>query len=88
VVHTDHNNLRYFLEQWDLNEKKQKWVSKVHAYDFNIEYVKGKENIVVDSLSRRLASFSMTEVSTELKSILLVEYSKNTSACEMMEGSI
>jgi uncharacterized protein YpiB (UPF0302 family) len=60
VVRTDHNNLRYFLEQWDLNERKQKWVSKVQAYDFDIEYVKGKKNIVVDALSRRPATFSMT----------------------------
>jgi hypothetical protein len=78
VVWTDHNNLRYFLEQWDLNERQQKWVSKVHAYDFDIEYVKGKKNIVVDALSRRPATFSMTEISTDWKSILLVEYSKNT----------
>jgi hypothetical protein len=47
VVRIDHNNLRYFLEQLDLNERKQKWVSKVQAYDFSIEYVKGKKNIVL-----------------------------------------
>jgi hypothetical protein len=63
-------------------------VRKVHAYDFNIEYVKGKKNIVVDALSRRPATFSMTEISTDWKSILLVEYSKNTFACELMGGSI
>jgi hypothetical protein len=71
-----------------LNERQHKWVSKVQAYDFDIEYVKGKKNIVVDALSRRPATFSMTEISTDWKSILLVEYSKNTFACEMMEGSI
>jgi hypothetical protein len=43
------------LEQQDLNERKQKWVSKVQEYDFYIEYVKGKKNIVVDSLSKRHA---------------------------------
>jgi hypothetical protein len=88
VVRTDHNNLRYFLEQRDLNKRQQKWVSKVQAYDFDIEYVKGKKNIVVDTLSRRPATFSMTEISMDWKSILLVEYSKNTFACELMEGII
>ena len=51
-IKTDHNSLKYFLEQKELNECQQKWVSKVQAYDFDIEYVKGKNNIVVDALSR------------------------------------
>jgi hypothetical protein len=29
VVRTDHNSLRYFLEQKDLNERQQKWVSRI-----------------------------------------------------------
>ena len=53
VVKTDHNNLRYILTQKDLNERQQKWVSKIQAFDFDIEYVKGKINVVVDALSRR-----------------------------------
>jgi hypothetical protein len=60
VVRNDHNILRYLLEQRDLNERKHKWVSKVKAYGFNIEYVNGKKNIVFDTLSRRHVSFSMT----------------------------
>jgi hypothetical protein len=62
-VRTDHNNLRYFLEQWNLNESQHKWVSKVQEYDFYIEYVKGNKNIVVDTLSKRPAAFSMTDIS-------------------------
>jgi hypothetical protein len=27
VVKTDHNNLKYFLEQKDLSERQQKWVT-------------------------------------------------------------
>ena len=38
---TNHNSLKYFLDQKELNERQQKWVSKVQAYDFEIEYVKG-----------------------------------------------
>ncbi|KAH9320972.1 hypothetical protein KI387_015611 [Taxus chinensis] len=53
VVRTDHNSLRYFLEQNELNERQQKWVSRIQAYDFDIEYVKGKKNVVADALSRR-----------------------------------
>jgi hypothetical protein len=43
VVRTDHNSLKYFLDQKDLNERQQKWVSKIQAYDFDIEFVKGKK---------------------------------------------
>ena len=48
----DHNSLKYFLEQKELNEHQHKWVSKVQVYDFEIEYVKGKNNVVADALSR------------------------------------
>ena len=61
VVKTDHNSLRHFLTQNDLNERKQKWVRKIQADDFYIEYVKGKNNIVVDALSRR-PSFSLKDI--------------------------
>ena len=44
--------------------------------------------MVVDSLSRKPATFSMTKISTDWRSILLVEYSKNTFACELMDGII
>ena len=51
VVKIDHNCLRHFLTQKDLNERQQKWLRKIQAYDFDIEYVKGKNNIVADALS-------------------------------------
>lgn len=40
VVKNDLNNLKYFLEQSDLSEKQQQWVSKLQSYDFAIEYIK------------------------------------------------
>jgi hypothetical protein len=65
VVRTDHNNLKYFLDQKDLNERQQKRVSKIQAYDFDIEFVKGKNNVVVDALSRRPLVYAMTEISVD-----------------------
>ena len=58
IVRIDHDSLKYFLEQKDLNERKQKWVSKIQAYDFDIEFVKGKNNVVADALSRRSATYT------------------------------
>ena len=88
MVKTDHNSLKYFLEQKDLSERQQKWVTKVQAFDFDIEYVKGKKNIVTEALSRRPTTCSLMEISTDWKSHLLVEYSKNKFACEVMDGKI
>jgi hypothetical protein len=88
VVKTDHNSLKYFLEQKDLSERQQKWVTKVQVFDFDIEYFKGKKNIVADALSRRLATCSLMEISTDWKSHLLVEYSKNKFACEVLDRQI
>lgn len=87
VVRSDHN-LKYFLEQKDLNERQQKWVSKIHAYDFDIEFVKGKNNVVADALSRRPSVYAMTDISVHWKAHLLVEYSKNQFACQLMDGQI
>ena len=51
IVKIDHNSLRFFLSQKDLNDRQQKWVSKLQSYDFDIEYMKGKNNIVAHALS-------------------------------------
>ena len=74
------------MEQRELNERQQKWVSKIQAYDFEIEYVKGKNNVVANALSRRPASLSLLEISSDWKNHLLVEYSKDRFACEILDG--
>ena len=85
VVKTDHNSLRHFLTQKDLNERKQKWVSKIQDYDFYIEYVKGNNNIVSDALSRK-PSFSLMSIAKYWKDMLLVEYAKDKFACDVLDG--
>ena len=76
------------MEQKELNECQLKWVSKVQAYDFEIEYVKRKNNVVADALSRRPATLSLMSISTDWRSHLLVEYSKNKFACELLDRQI
>jgi hypothetical protein len=36
-----------------LPREQQKWVTKMLGYDYEIIYKKGKENVVVDALSRK-----------------------------------
>jgi hypothetical protein len=52
-VKTDHDSLKYFLEQRLSLEEQQKWVTKMLGYDFEIIYKKGKQNVVADALSRK-----------------------------------
>ena len=53
-VKTDHDSLKYFLEERLSSEEQQKWVKKMLGSDFEIIYKKGKQNVVVDALSRRM----------------------------------
>jgi len=52
-VKTDHDSLKYFLEQILSLEEQKKWVTKMLGYDFEIIYKKWKQNVVAYSLSRK-----------------------------------
>jgi hypothetical protein len=88
VVKSDHNSLKYLLEQKDLNERQQKWVSKIQAYEFDIEFIKGKNNTVADALSKRPSIFAMSGMSVNWKEHLIVEYAKDQFACKLLDGQI
>jgi hypothetical protein len=87
-VRRDHNNLKYFLDQKDLNERQQKWLRKIQAYEFDIEFVKGKNNVVADALSRRPSIYAMTDILVDWKGRLLVEYLKKKFSFEVMDGQV
>ena len=54
-------------------------------YDFDIEYVKGKHNVVADALSRRSTSLSLMSFALDWRVQLLVEYSKDRFACGVLD---
>lgn len=91
MVRTNDNSLKYFLDQIELNDRQQKWVSKIYAYEFHIEFIKDKNNIVADALSKKPSIStlcSLSEISIDCKAQLLVEYSKDQHACEVMDGLV
>jgi RNase H-like domain found in reverse transcriptase/Reverse transcriptase (RNA-dependent DNA polymerase)/Integrase zinc binding domain/Chromo (CHRromatin Organisation MOdifier) domain len=53
IVRSDHKNLRTFMTTKELNGRQARWAEELSEYNFRIEHVKGKENIVADALSRR-----------------------------------
>jgi hypothetical protein len=50
-IKTDHQSLKYFLEQHISSPEQQKWVTKLFGYDYEIIYKKDKDNVVADALS-------------------------------------
>ena len=50
-IKKDHQSLKYFLEQHLSSLEKQKWVTKLFIYYYEIIYKKGKDNVVDDALS-------------------------------------
>jgi len=52
VLMSDHIGLRYLFDQLNLNDRQARWLSTINEFDFEIRYIKGKENRVVDALSR------------------------------------
>jgi hypothetical protein len=50
----DHNRLKYLFDQPTLNAIQSRWLEFLSEYDFDIKHINGKENKVVDALSRRV----------------------------------
>ena len=73
-LRTDHNGLKYLFDQPTLNVRKIKWLEFLCEYDFDIKHIKGKENKVVDALSRRvheLHAIAISMYQTDIKSKIL-----------------
>ena len=52
ILMTDNKGLKYLLDHPNLNVRQARWLAFLSEYDFEIQHIKGKENKVVDALSR------------------------------------
>jgi hypothetical protein len=64
VLMTDHCGLRYLFDQPKLNARQARWMALLSKFDFEIKHIKGKENKVVDALSRSMKTIHLAAVST------------------------
>jgi hypothetical protein len=64
VLMTYHYGLRYLFDQPKLNARQARWMALLSEFDFEIKHVKGKENKVVDDLSRSMKTIHLAAVST------------------------
>jgi len=63
TIKTDHQSLKFLLEQKIGTPMQQRWVSKLLGYDFLVEYKKGQDNKVADALSRRFEDDETVQLS-------------------------
>jgi hypothetical protein len=68
TIKTDHQSLKFLLEQKIGSPMQQRWVSKLLGYEFVVEFKKGKENKVADALSRR------NEDDMQIASLAVISY--------------
>lgn len=47
-----HESVKYILTQKDLNLRQRRWFELLKNYDMSVLYHSGKDNVVVDDLSR------------------------------------
>lgn len=52
IIRTDHQSLKFLLEQRLSTMLQQKWLAKLMGFNYEICYKKGQENVVADALSR------------------------------------
>jgi hypothetical protein len=64
VLMTDHCGLRHLFDQPKLNAMQARWMALLSEFDFEIKHIKGKENRVVDALSRSIKTIHLAAVST------------------------
>jgi hypothetical protein len=64
VLMIDHCGLQYMFDQPKLNARQARWMALLSEFDFEIKHIKGKENRVVDALSRSMKIIHLAVVST------------------------
>ena len=50
---TDHDSLKYHKSMPNLTGRLARWVEKMAEFDYKLQHIPGKDNVVADALSRR-----------------------------------
>ena len=62
-LRTNHCGLKYLFDQPTLNARQARWLEFLCLFDFEIKHIKGKENKVVDALSRKVREMHVAYLS-------------------------
>lgn len=82
---SDHKSLKYLFNQKELNMRQRTWLEFLKDYDFGVNYLLGKANVVVDALSKKSLHMLMLMV-RELD--LIEQFQYLSLVCEMTSSSV
>ena len=87
---SDNISLKYLFDQQNMNAREARWLAFLREYDFEIKHIKGKENKVVDALSKNERMNFIVAISsykTELND-KLEEGIKMDKECQNLRGKV
>jgi hypothetical protein len=61
IIHSDHEALKHIRSQTNLNRRHATWVEFIESFSYIIKHKNGKDNIIVDALSRRYTMLSQLD---------------------------
>jgi hypothetical protein len=64
IIHSDHEALKHICTQTNLNRRHAKWVEVIESFPYIIKHKNGKDNVIVDALSRRYTMLSQLDFKT------------------------
>jgi hypothetical protein len=88
-IRMDHNSLQYLLQQKTLSTEQQKWMEKLSTFDMEILHKKGKDNVIVDALSRKdddVTTYATTVVIPDWLDEIRVEYAKDPESYSIINN--
>ena len=89
TIRTDHQPLKYLLEQKVSTPSQHIWLAQLMAYDFDIIYKRGAENRVADALSRisfsEILCLAVSSVSADLNKQILKSYEKDPGVMKIIK---
>jgi hypothetical protein len=70
LIIIDHSSLKFLLDQKTTHVAQQVWLTKLLGFDYEIEYRRGKDNLVADVISRvshnELCALTLSSISTNI----------------------
>jgi len=67
---TDHDSLKYHKTMPNMSGRLARWIEKMAEFDYKLQHIPGKDNVVADALSRRIDLAAMHVRPTQPRGIL------------------
>jgi hypothetical protein len=85
----DNSGVKYLFNQPYLNARQARWLAFLSEFNFEVRHIKGKENKVADTLSRRvhgLFEINISRAESDLEQRIRTTSIKNRNYTKMMAG--